>query len=239
MAATAVLPRADNLSENRGTKRKNSLKRGQLESIPPSDDPLRILAPGQKKLITIESQRVLAVMDMAIKRLDGAMAIPILANSQDKFSVSLGSELVKMLQEHTHLVSEYNTLYECLELEGITPNLNIAIERSGENRSQNSSVHSLEQPTFLEPLVKEESTTTMEENFQQIRARLRHNVKCILREISKHPSASSFLFSSPQDRSLDIIQLQKEMGLVHCPQNYTGDITTSFVSLQRTSWSFA
>ena len=46
-----------------------------------SEDPLRILAPAQKKLTTIESQRVLSVVDETMKRLEGVLLLPALIES--------------------------------------------------------------------------------------------------------------------------------------------------------------
>ena len=61
----------------RRMKSKGHAKRESPENIvtswvqsPNYEDPLRILAPAQKKLSTVESQRILAVMDEATKRLE-------------------------------------------------------------------------------------------------------------------------------------------------------------------------
>ena len=86
-----------------------------------SEDPLRILAPAQKKLTTIESQRVLSVVDETTKRLEGVLLLPALIESMERFSVSLGSELVSLLEEYRRLVGEYNRLEASLESQGIEP----------------------------------------------------------------------------------------------------------------------
>lgn len=172
---------------------KGPTMREQLDDIsltPSSDDPLRILAPGQKKLSTIESQRVLAVMEEAMKRLDGAMHIPILTNSLERYSISLGSKLVGMLKEYSHLISEYNQLYTELHQLGHPPNLRESAdvgttgERVGSGGSCSSSSG---RPAQLEPLEKETDQITIEGKFQQTRFRLKHNIKCILREFHRNP----------------------------------------------------
>lgn len=88
---------------------------------PNLDDPLRILAPAQKKLTTIESQRVISVVDETMKRLEGVILLPTLMESLERFSVPLGSELVTLLEEYRRLVDEYNRLEASLESQGIEP----------------------------------------------------------------------------------------------------------------------
>lgn len=88
---------------------------------PNQEDPLRILAPAQKKLTTLESQRVMSVVDETMKRLEGVLLLPALLDSLDRFSVSLGSELVTLLEDYRRLVEEYKRLEASLEAQGIEP----------------------------------------------------------------------------------------------------------------------
>lgn len=216
--------------EHRRVKIKGSARKEQQDDIsltPSSEDPLRILAPGQKKLSTIESQRVLAVMEEAIKRLDGAMLIPGLINSLDRYSVSLGAELAGMLKDYDRLIKEYNTIYVELDLQGKAPDLNEAAsaedlelenERGSDGSGQGSAVSltSSGRPIRLEPLDK--PPTSAEQRFQIIRSKLKHTVKCILRDLRKNPSASSLLTSStvslPGGKPRNIVALQEEMRCV-------------------------
>ena len=54
-------------------------------SLSQSEDPLRILdldlAPAQKKLTTIKSQRVLSIVDETMKRLEDVLLLPALIES--------------------------------------------------------------------------------------------------------------------------------------------------------------
>ncbi len=210
--------------ERRRVKIKGSARREQPDDIsltPSSEDPLRILAPGQKKLSTIESQRVLAVMEEATKRLDGAILIPTLVNSLERYSVSLRAELAGMVKEYDGLVKDYNTAYAELDLQGKAPDLNETnpstedlgseSEREPGASGQSSSSSSLTgsgRPVQLEQLDK--PPTSAEQKFQIIRGRLKHTVKCILRELRKIPSASSLL-ASPGGKPRNVMVLQEEM----------------------------
>lgn len=204
-------------------------RRDQMDDTsltPSSEDPLRILAPGKKKLSTIESQRVLAVMEEAIKRMSNAMLIPTFANSLDRYSVSLGVELVGMLKEYRQLTAEYNRLYSECEQQGSTPYLDhsneptdastlstLRLEGAEQGASSVSSIASSGHPTRLEPLGLEKEPQTTEARFQQVRFMLKHSVKCILRAMHKNPSASSLLSaaSSAPGTPRNALLLQEEM----------------------------
>lgn len=188
---------------------------------PSSEDPLRILAPGQKKLSTIESQRVLAVMEEAMKRINNAMLIPIFASSLDRCSVSLGVELVGMLKDYRHLTAEYNRLYSELEQQGTAPELDDSNESAalsmegcqGEQGGSASSITSSGCPARLEPLEPHGPQATTEAKFQQVRFKLKHSLKCILRAMHRNPSTSSVLppASSAPGTPRNAILLQEEM----------------------------
>ena len=90
---------------------------------PIPDDPLRILAPAQKKLTTIESQRVMSVVEDTMKRIEGVVLLPVLMESLERFSVPLGSELVSLLEDYRKLVKEYSRLEATLESQGIEPKI--------------------------------------------------------------------------------------------------------------------
>lgn len=196
-------------------KLKGSARRDAVDDssmTPSSEDPLRILAPGQKKLSTIESQRVLAVMEEAIKRMNNAMLIPTLASALEGYSVSLGVELVEMLRDYNHLTELYNRLYSELERGGSLPDLNDSNDSSdmytlgmdsrelGITGSGSGSPAQMESP--------EEGPQAPEDRFQQVRFKLKHNVKCILRGLHRNPSAASVLPATPKNLAL----LQEEMG---------------------------
>ena len=210
---------------------------------PNQEDPLRILAPAQKKLTTIESQRVMSVVDETMKRLEGVLLFPALLESLDRFSVSLGSELVTLLEDYCRLVEEYKRLEAGLEAQGIEPKVEgsmstvegssarllEATHSSGHvvkfglgigEQSPMGSANSLHgdanltttKPHRLEPiagsqLILDEEAT--EEKFQELRIRLRHVVRCILRALAKSPSTASILQTLAAERSKTSSRLVK------------------------------
>ena len=212
---------------------------------PNQEDPLRILAPAQKKLTTIESQRVMSVVDETMKRLEGVLLLPALLESLDRFSVSLGSELVTLLEDYRRLVEEYKRLETSLEAQGIEPKIegsmstvegssarlleathssghNIArLGGIGELSPMGGSTSSLQhsetnvtttRPHRLEPiassqLILDEEAT--EEKFHELRVRVRHVVRCILRALAKNPSTASVLQTLAAERSKTSSKLVK------------------------------
>ena len=211
---------------------------------PNQEDPLRTLAPAQKKLTTIESQRVMSVVDETMKRLEGVLLFPALLDSLDRFSVSLGSELVTLLEDYRRLVEEYKRLETSLEAQGIEPKIegsmstmdgssarlleathssrhNIAKLGGIGEQSPMGSTSSLQhseanlitsRPHRLEPiassqLILDEEAT--EERFHELRVRVRHVVRCILRALAKNPSTASILQTLAAERSKTSSQLVK------------------------------
>ena len=76
------------------------------------ENALKILHPAQKKLSSVEAQRVMAVVDEALSKLERALSLTYLSESMDRFSVSLGSEVVSLVSDYTKLVSDYMRWYE-------------------------------------------------------------------------------------------------------------------------------
>ena len=72
-----------------------------------ASDPLKVLDPVRKKLTSVEAQRVIAVVDDSIKRLELVSLLPYIVENLSRFSVILGSDLVQVLEEHDRLQSSY------------------------------------------------------------------------------------------------------------------------------------
>ena len=78
-------------------------------------DPTRALEPARKKLTTIESQRIMAVLEEAIKRAEIVTALPYIIDNIDRFKVSLGSELVDGIKQHSRIQSTYRDIRSQLD----------------------------------------------------------------------------------------------------------------------------
>lgn len=66
--------------------------------------------PAKKKLTSVEGQRIVAVLDEVIRRIELITLIPFVTKSLSRYAVVLGSELFAMLEEHKRLEEEYERL---------------------------------------------------------------------------------------------------------------------------------
>lgn len=153
-------------------------------SSTPHEDPLRILVPAQKKLSTIESQRVLSVVDETARHLEAALVIPSLADSLERLSVSLGSELVKLLQEYKNIATELERVTEILNSLGRSPTPRHSTVSGHVSHSVCSSIAS---GSSGHRRVQSPSGC-VEDQFYNLQLCIRHNAKSVLRAVSANPS---------------------------------------------------
>ena len=85
-----------------GSKTNNTLRMRNLKL-----DPSKALEPARKKLATIEAQRIMAVFEESIKRAEIVTALPYIMENIYRFRVSLGSELVDLLNQHGRIQQSY------------------------------------------------------------------------------------------------------------------------------------
>ena len=179
---------------------------------PVGEDPLRILAPAQKKLTTIESQRLLGVMDETIKRLEGVVSLPRLIEGLERLSVSLGSELASLLEEYHRLSHLYNTIYLRLNSTGSITSIDNVSSRTGllDRGSFGSPIGSRVSLTSregslaghrLEPLEVAQDEEMSEERLVEVGDRLKHVVRCVLRGLKENPNILSMLHSTGRSKS--------------------------------------
>ena len=67
----------------------------------------KILEPPKRKLTSIESQRIVSVVDDVIRKVEIVTLLPYITENLDRLSVLLGSELVRQLREYDRAQSEY------------------------------------------------------------------------------------------------------------------------------------
>ncbi len=65
-----------------------------------ANDFLKSLDPGRRKLSSVESQRVVSVLDDCCRKIEIVTLLPFIVENLDRFSVLLGAELVNLIQEY-------------------------------------------------------------------------------------------------------------------------------------------
>ena len=99
-----LTPKITSSASQTPLRRKEKLPNFKLRE---AGDPLKILDPERKKLTSIESQRVMGVIEDTIKRLELSTILPFVVENLDRFSVRLGADLTNFLKEHNGLREQY------------------------------------------------------------------------------------------------------------------------------------
>ena len=160
-------------------------------------DPLRALEPARKKLTTLESQRIMAVLVDSIKRSEVVTILPYIVSHLDRFSVSLGTDLVKMLQDHRVIIQSFEDIKaeagRLLERQKKRE----AMEDEYEDEDQASSASSTHSSVFrassqLEMAMKQ---------LQIVAKQMQSSCKNILRAFTANPSAMNVVLKDHRERA--------------------------------------
>uniref|UniRef100_A0A8C8R9P1 Dynein regulatory complex protein 10 n=1 Tax=Pelusios castaneus TaxID=367368 RepID=A0A8C8R9P1_9SAUR len=81
--------------------------------------PLKILDPGRSKLTTVETKRIISVLDETITKIELISLLSHTVEFLDDLSTILGSELMGALKEHEQLSNNMKTLLTQLKGEGL------------------------------------------------------------------------------------------------------------------------
>lgn len=210
-------------------KTKEKLK----NKVKETSDPLKVLDPVRKKLTSVEAQRVIAVVDDSIKRLELVSVLPYVIENLNRFSVILGSDLVQVLEEHDRIQASYQKAVSKFSLEqrrshSASPTTsNISSRRSSETsqaESENqegvlrepialqesrassaSSKLSLSQkPGRLSPLQVSDDAAVDLKVVHGLTTHMKHSVKNILRLFASNPAAVNALKDLRKERSVEV-----------------------------------
>lgn len=210
-------------------KAKEKLK----DKIKDTSDPLKVLDPVRKKLTSVEAQRVIAVVDDSIKRLELVSLLPYIIENLNRFSVILGSDLVQVLEEHDRIQASYQKAISKFSLEqrrtqSASPTTsNVSSRRSSEvsqavsenqdgvlrepvvlqesRASSSSSKRSLSQkPGRLSPLQAGDDKAVDLKVVHGLGTHMKHSVKNILRLFASNPAAVSALKDLRNERSVEV-----------------------------------
>lgn len=203
-------------------------------------DPLKVLDPVRKKLTSVEAQRVIAVVDDSIKRLELVSLLPYMVENLNRFSVILGSDLVQVLEEHDRIQASYQKAVSKFSLEqrraqsASSTASNVSSRRSSE---ASQAVSENQERILREPIVLQESresSASSKLSLSQKAGRLsplqgsddqavdlkvvhglstqmKHSVKTILRLFASNPAAVNALKDLRNERSAEVNGMIDEM----------------------------
>uniref|UniRef100_A0A8D0HDU9 Dynein regulatory complex protein 10 n=1 Tax=Sphenodon punctatus TaxID=8508 RepID=A0A8D0HDU9_SPHPU len=86
---------------------------------PKAPSPLKILDPGRSKLTTVETKRIISVLDETIIKVELVSMLPHIIENMDDFNIVLGYELVGSLKEHQRLSNNMEAILASLEEKGL------------------------------------------------------------------------------------------------------------------------
>lgn len=189
------------------------------------ENALRILHPAQKKLSSVEAQRVMAVVDEALSKLERALSLTYLSQSMDRFSVALGAEVVCLMKDYTKLCEEYIKWYEVLETSSSTQAEVLSqVDSAVSSQHVFNSQQVASQSSMRSGSVRLESLDRGEDEgvgsrFYTVQTQLRHTCKSLLRFLAGSPSAEGVLREAEAERRSAVKQLMDSMhelrGIMH------------------------
>ena len=172
-------------------------------------DPLRALEPAKKKLSTLESQRIMAVLVESIKKVELVTAMPFILENLDRFNVSLGSELVKLLQDHRVIIDSFQDLKNEASrlLEKERSQASEAEQDEGEEEEEKDEEEELREREISEMSAKSAArSVTMSQaesamrNLQLVARQMQQSCKNILRAFSMNPAGMTAIVKEIKER---------------------------------------
>lgn len=210
-------------------KAKEKLK----NKVKDTSDPLKVLDPVGKKLTSVEAQRVIAVVDDSIKRLELVSVLPYVIENLNRFSVILGSDLVQVLEEHDRIQASYQKAVSKFSLEqrrsqSASPTTSTISSRRSSEASQ--AVSENQEGVLREPIALQESRASSASSklslsqkpgrlsplqvgddaavdlkvVHALTTHMKHSVKNILRLFASNPAAMNALKDLRNERSVEV-----------------------------------
>lgn len=179
-------------------------------------DPLRVLEPVTKKLTSLEAQRVMAVLEDSIRRVEISTILPYIVENLSRFSIVLGLELVRVLEEHYKLQSNYQKAFAQLELEkkrfkSLEEKYTSQCERvdsepffdgdEGTKALNNRTESSLKILTKEDIIVASDKVQKELEVVNSLQDQLKQSLKTVLRLFVRNPAALDSLRNEKKERS--------------------------------------
>ncbi|XP_067938209.1 dynein regulatory complex protein 10-like [Watersipora subatra] len=174
-------------------------------------DPLRALEPAKKKLTTIESQRVMCVLEDTKRRCDIVAALPHIIKNLDKFSSMVPQEVAECLAEH----KKFHAKFVALELKHTDIGLRISNSDMTTDDPQEAPKQQPSPPTsrptsrnlgsrgstrYRQSPAKESASADLNEQLENIitqikmvELELQINIKNMMRVMNLHPGVANML----------------------------------------------
>ena len=177
-------------------------------------DPLRVLEPERKKLTSLESQRIMAVLEGTIRRIEISTILPFVVENLSRFSIVLGAELTHLLKEHDSLQGRYQKAVSQLHLE--EKRLVSTQEKFAQQKKQKEAEFFLDddeddrrssigaaddETTALDVTLAEGKIKKELKMMNFLREQLKQSLRTLLRMFVRNPTALDSLRNESKERS--------------------------------------
>ena len=152
-------------------------------------DVLFAVDPAKKKLTSVETRRIIAVLEEGMRRIEIVSLLPFITRSLSRFAVLLGSDLTRLLERHALLEEEYR--------HATSP------YRRNERPSGASVLASPSRaPSFSQDFASSIDDETREK-IADLTDELRQSVRNVLRAFARNPTAANAMRAESKERSAE------------------------------------
>ncbi|XP_032222534.1 dynein regulatory complex protein 10 [Nematostella vectensis] len=177
-------------------------------------DPCRILEPNKKNLHMLESQRIMAVLEDTILRLELATILGHVMRERERFGVVLGTDLVELLDYHASRMERYEHNLRELELEEREMSSVPVIVTSSSDSERDSHESPVSPPLLNQPTPRwhklKQDTIISEQG-------LKFSLMDILRHFKKNPKAVEVILGSKHKTDpvhQELLQFMTQLSMV-------------------------
>lgn len=160
---------------------------------------LKSLEPGRRKLTSVESQRVISVIDDCSRKIEIVTLLPFIVENLDRFSVLLGAEIVHLVQQYDGVEKKYSKAfkkYRQIRSKAGPEDAESEDFSDTESRPQSQlSLHS----DWLTRAELEEIITVLE----SLKETMKSIIRSIVRMFGKNPSALKTINSERRERAFE------------------------------------
>lgn len=174
-------------------------------------DPLKVLEPERKKLTSLESQRIMAVLEDTIRRIEISTILPFVVENLSRFSIVLGAELTHLLREHDSLQGRYQKAVSQLHLD--EKRLASLQEKFAQQKKEKEAEFFLDDEqqspdvqdddglSVLDVSLADSKVTKEVKMVDFLRGQLQQSLRTILRLFVRNPTALDALRNEKRERS--------------------------------------
>eukprot|EP00794_Sanderia_malayensis_P009300 gene9300-10281_t len=194
----------------------NNFEELQIKSKPKkkkednASDFLKSLEPGRRKLASVESQRIVSVLDDCCRKIEIVTLLPFILENIDRFSVLLGAELVALVQEYDAVEKKYAKAlrkYRQVRSRSATARSDVVLDDNfgGDDASDVSSISDRpmsqlsQHSDWLARAEMDEISTILD----SLKETMKNIIRSIVRLFGKNPSALRAINVERKERSFE------------------------------------